>query len=357
MRTNNNYWLGKKHTDITKQKMSMSAKKYHAANSKIKSKICLNCGIKYKTYSAGSFCSYSCFTSFRRKRQSENVKVGEHSCPYCGMLTTKKKYCSMSCANSDKHWSDESKQRVSTERKNKHFKMPIEAVLRSAEKRIKFKLTKEELIDLYCTQNKSAREIGLMFAVSSVPVLSALRKYDIEIRHINPMLGKHHSKETKQKISLVHKGVPKSEGMRAKISAIHKGKHVSDSAKKKISIAQKKIWENPEHAKKIIAGTGIRPNKSEKKLIKFLDFIYPNIFKYVGDGDTIIGHKNPDFININGKKQLIELFGAWWHEEDEVDKRIEYFKQYGFSTLIIWEKELKDLETLKPKIISFVEQK
>jgi len=63
-------------------------------------------------------------------------------------------------------------------------------------------------------------------------------------------------------------------------------------------------------------------------------------FKYVGDGEVWLGNRNPDFININGHKQVIELFGDYWHPKTDVKDRINHYKEYGFTTLIIWEHEL-----------------
>ena len=51
------------------------------------------------------------------------------------------------------------------------------------------------------------------------------------------------------------------------------------------------------------------------------------------------GGKNPDFINTNGEKKLIEYAGRYWHTGEEMDKRTELFAKYGFKTLIIWDNE------------------
>ncbi len=75
----------------------------------------------------------------------------------------------------------------------------------------------------------------------------------------------------------------------------------------------------------------------------------------------MIEGKSPDFVNINGQKKLIELFGDYWHskkitgkdETMEVNDRVNLFKQYGWDTLIIWEKELKNIDNLKNKILAF----
>lgn len=76
-------------------------------------------------------------------------------------------------------------------------------------------------------------------------------------------------------------------------------------------------------------------------------------FKYVGDGSVWLDNRNPDFININGKKQIIEVFGTYWHPVFDVAQRTEHYKQYGFSTLIIWADELKDLDKVLAKVRRF----
>ncbi len=110
---------------------------------------------------------------------------------------------------------------------------------------------------------------------------------------------------------------------------------------------------NPEYLKKALTNRKFEfPNKSEKKLLNIM--IKNNLdYKYVGDGSVIIGHKNPDYINTNGKKILIEHFGDYWHQNDTGEERIKNFEKYGFKTLIIWEHELKEPTTVVNKIKNF----
>ena len=100
-----------------------------------------------------------------------------------------------------------------------------------------------------------------------------------------------------------------------------------------------------------------KPNKPENKLIKLLNTVLPKEYKYVGDGKIRIDTFNPDFINCNGQKKIIELYGDYWHNKpDELERnkrRIKVYKKYGYETLVIWEKELKDLDKLKAKIKEF----
>ena len=127
----------------------------------------------------------------------------------------------------------------------------------------------------------------------------------------------------------------------------------------------KEYWEDPNYRDKVVKatmeGNSLKPNKPEKILIQMLSKCMPKEYKYVGDGQLILGGKCPDFTNINGKKKLIEFFGDYWHSKvitgiepkKHEKERINHFEQYGFDTLIIWEYELKNLEKVKSRIIQF----
>jgi len=103
------------------------------------------------------------------------------------------------------------------------------------------------------------------------------------------------------------------------------------------------------------------PNKDEIKLNKIIQELKLP-YKYVGDGKVWVEGKNPDFINTNGQKKIIELFGEPWHGKRDwvnVDYnrteqgRKEIFSKYGYDTLVIWCRELRDIETVKQRILEF----
>lgn len=133
----------------------------------------------------------------------------------------------------------------------------------------------------------------------------------------------------------------------------------SIQGKKQASIRNKKNWKKQSYQEKIKIGNSIRPNKSELYLLNILRSLFPNEYKFVGDFSFVIDGKNPDFININGQKKLIELFGDYWHDPKKFpeiqtpEERIKYFKRYGFNTLIIWESELRNLDSLESKLKEF----
>ena len=103
-----------------------------------------------------------------------------------------------------------------------------------------------------------------------------------------------------------------------------------------------------------------KPTFPERQLIEIIEQNkFP--YKYVGDGSFIIAGLNPDFINIDGKKNIIEVFGRIWHETLLREKdwnrselgRLMIYNSYGFKTLILWDDELKDKEAVVKKIRLF----
>ena len=81
------------------------------------------------------------------------------------------------------------------------------------------------------------------------------------------------------------------------------------------------------YKKQMIANHG-RQNKAEKYLELILENLYPGEWKFVGDGQVRISGKCPDFININGEKKIIELFGDYWHQGQDPQNRIDIFTPF-----------------------------
>ena len=205
---------------------------------------------------------------------------------------------------------------------------------------------------------------------------SELAKSKMSLARIGLKLGE----EVKKKISEAHKGKALSEQCRKNLSYALKGHEVSEKTKEKISLATKGriAWnrgipmdENTkrklsiakkgkqiteEHLKNILKGNNIKPNKAERQLDVLLNYYLPNEYRYVGNGDFILGGKCPDFLNVNGKKKLIELYGDYWHRNHNPQNRIAHFKKFGFDTLIIWGHELKNSLELIPKLLEFNER-
>lgn len=212
------------------------------------------------------------------------------------------------------------------------------------------------------------------------------------------MLGKHHSEKTKQKMaqssggkvhsaetcrkmSVAHRGVPLSSSHKQAVSESLRGRPVSvatrrkmsesrtgfknplfgkthsSETKRKMSEAHKKLWADKSfrdsRVSAVLKGCRVTPNKPEQKLLRFLDNRFPGEWKFVGDGSFILNGYNPDFINVNGKKQIIELFGTYWHRGEDPADRAKLFEPYGFKTLVIWEHELKNLLSVGSRVRGF----
>lgn len=102
----------------------------------------------------------------------------------------------------------------------------------------------------------------------------------------------------------------------------------------------------------IIGAAKRRPNRLEQKLIDIIRKNNPP-FKYVGNWRFVLGGRCPDFLNINGKKQLIELFGNYWHTlkaRETVEQRVDHFRRFGFDTLVIWQDELANEDSVVLRI-------
>lgn len=126
--------------------------------------------------------------------------------------------------------------------------------------------------------------------------------------------------------------------------------------------AQRKSWQNPDIVARRLAAASRHPNELEQKLISILDKHCPQ-FKYNGDFSlgVILGGLIPDFVNVNGKKELIELFGDYYHSPEVTNNdwrrgelgKIMIYNALGWNCLVIWEHELKELT--EDQIINKVE--
>jgi G:T-mismatch repair DNA endonuclease (very short patch repair protein) len=210
----------------------------------------------------------------------------------------------------------------------------------------------------------------------------------------NPMYHKEFSIETRARMSESQKNREKNPQQWAKMREVRKGFKATNETRKKNSEAskgnhshlgnhskfnpeacerlkevRKKQWQSEEFRNKTVRasrlGSMVRPTKPEQYLIDVLNEHYPNEWKYVGDGELIINGKNPDIMNINGRKSLILMHGIYWHllskqkDNPELTKgKVEeadmaFYKAYGYSILIIWDDELKHPAKVLDKIKQF----
>lgn len=132
---------------------------------------------------------------------------------------------------------------------------------------------------------------------------------------------------------------------------------------KQMGLTKRRRWRTDRaHREKVMAANfaarAIKPNKAEQRLLDILQR-HSLPFEYVGDGEVVISGLVPDFINVNGKKKIIELFGDFWHGERATRPtqtehgRGAIFKKFGYRTLVIWQHELGDEDAVVAKVKAF----
>jgi very-short-patch-repair endonuclease len=110
-----------------------------------------------------------------------------------------------------------------------------------------------------------------------------------------------------------------------------------------------KPWDRETVMKMLVRRT---PNNEEKFLINFFSE-HQLPYKFVGDGKVVIENRNPDFINCNGQKKIIEFFGEHWHVPEDEDIKREIYERYGYEMLVVWGKDIKDHDKLLNMINKF----
>jgi hypothetical protein len=222
--------------------------------------------------------------------------------------------------------------------------------------------------------------IKLSVSRKGKPLSAAHRKAisRAQIGKKRPHVGVPHSVESIEKIRKAmkgkknpHVGVPCSVTKRKKIGdaqrrvwanpEYHKkmsedGKHrcASSEVRAKMSEVGKQLWVDPDFACMMLKAQHIAPNRAERLLYSVLQETLPGEYVINTKAETmVIGGKIPDFVSVNGHKKLIELYGDYWHKGHISKDRIDYFKKFGYDTLVVWEHELKDIEAVRTKLLAF----
>lgn len=131
------------------------------------------------------------------------------------------------------------------------------------------KLTKEWLFENYINRNKSLYQIAKELKCSRTPIRRKLKEYNIFLKDTRK--GKH---------SWNYQG--------GKPNCKYCGEQTSYGYDCCQSCAQTKLWQDPEHRKKILEATRkgmkLSPNNKEKKLNVILNKLLPKEYKFTGDG-------------------------------------------------------------------------
>jgi len=178
--------------------------------------------------------------------------------------------------------------------------------------------------------------------------------------------GMHPSEETRKKMSDFAKHRSPITKERMKVSIKRRWEIPSEHTRLSESV-KKKMWEpetrqkylralsDPERLKNLSKSLHSK-TKPEKHLERLLQSLYPNEFKYNGryDCGVSIDRLLPDFVNIKGKKQVIDVHGTYWHKDENAKDRQERYAKHGYSSLIIWQNELKSEKEVIRRIVEFV---
>ncbi len=164
-----------------------------------------------------------------------------------------------------------------------------------------------------------------------------------------PKMGRPVREEVKKRISEGLTGIVRSWDTRLKISESKFGTILgpdTEEHREKLSISNKEFWDSlsPEELRKKVSEfrgpMGTRgPTQPEFFLDVYFGKRFPSIWGYNGDGSqgVIIGGKIPDFIRLDGVKEVIEVLGTYWHPEEDEPIKIAHYASYGYKCICIWE--------------------
>ncbi len=161
----------------------------------------------------------------------------------------------------------------------------------------------------------------------------------------------------RQRLSVMgkNKGRLFSAAIKAKMSAAQTGKKQTDETKREHSRIAKEKIANGDWFPTIPKNPWPKPNKVEAKLLSLLEANFAGRYRYTGDGSFTINHLTPDFTNCNGHKEVIELYGDYWHKGENPEIKSNKYAEFGFRCLVIWERELKHPDNVLARIRSFQE--
>jgi len=223
---------------------------------------------------------------------------------------------------------------------------------------------KDLLYRIYVEEEKSTAQIGEMFGVTRGTVCDWMQRVGIQRRAVGEAMkqrwqdeefrqNRHkmseahlqavQSEEHRQKMREIKKQHWQDEEYRQKQSEAHLQAVQSDEYRQKLSEIKKQQWQDEEYREKMREAIGRVPNKLET----YVNTLTPLNVRYVGDGSwwrylPLLGQsKNPDF-KVKGRNKVIEVFGDYWHRNDDPEKLTEAYKQVGVKCLVLWESEIHD---------------
>jgi len=258
-----------------------------------------------------------------------------------------------------------------------------------------FKLDKNELYRLYWEENLSSYEIGDMYGVSNATVIYRMDKFGIKRKfksegnridigiEDNDLYDLYVNKEMTMS-EIATKCSVSQKTIHRRIDYLGINKDIDTSANRGgrcsryIDIGVNEDNLNNLYCVENLTATqiGNRYGVSRKTITNRLDEygIVHNLrrsktqpevafedictkhnlpFHFVGHGTLWIGDTtklNPDFIEANGKKIIVEIFGNYWHDPllnpripktSTLEYRKCHYRKFGWESFFIWQHELK----------------
>jgi len=181
------------------------------------------------------------------------------------------------------------------------------------------------------------------------------RLWKKKIQKIDDNASYHHTEEHNKHVSQTLLGRTKSPEIRARMAEATRLKWQDPEYRKKHLDALMGTPEKMEAWQKAARGGQKKhPNRNEKRIQAYLDKLFPNEYKFVGDD---VNYQTnglfPDHIHNNGKKKIILAHGTHWHKNDDLMATIKRYSDGGYDCLIMWEHETKNVELSESKLIKF----
>lgn len=80
-------------------------------------------------------------------------------------------------------------------------------------------------------------------------------------------------------------------------------------------------------------------NASPNKLELQVNALLQGPWQFTGDRGLAVGNRCPDFWD--GGSRVIEVFGDYWHQDDDPQDWIRHYAQHGYTCFVVWEREVK----------------
>ena len=130
--------------------------------------------------------------------------------------------------------------------------------------------------------------------------------------------------------------------------------HLSKLTKEELEARYNNSLGSDEAIRRRVKAWQRRPTMPEAATDTYLQRRFPNIWAYNGDYSQgiSIGKKIPDFIRLDGKKEVIEVLGGvgYFHFLEEEKEKIEHYAKFGYRCIVVWEWDVYSPDELDNKI-------